>query len=96
MPAAASAAAAEPPRRAAATPRPAPAPTPAPPTPDAGGGRTAGRSGHDDRPDVVRVTIDRVEVRATIATPPAAPAVADAARREPSLSLHDYLSGRSR
>ncbi|MGR0319578.1 hypothetical protein [Agromyces sp. ZXT2-3] len=47
------------------------------------------------RPDVVHVTIDRVEIRATLAPP--APAAPDAAAvREPPVPLHDYLAGRSR
>ena len=59
-------------------------------------GRTE-RVDRDDGPDVVQVTIDRVEVRATVAAPAVARAASGAdAHRESVQSLHDYLAGRSR
>lgn len=42
---------------------------------------------------VVQISIGRVEVRATIATPVAAPRPAAADRDEPHLALRDYLRG---
>jgi hypothetical protein len=47
------------------------------------------------QPDVVHVTIERIEVRATVA---AAPPIARSTpqRRETERSLHDYLAGKSR
>jgi hypothetical protein len=44
-------------------------------------------------PDVVHVSIGRVEVRATLEAPPEASAPAPS-RREPAVSLQDYLDGR--
>ena len=80
-------------RRVVAIPRPGHAPVAD--RPDTAG--RVERADHDDRPDVVQVTIDRVEVRATIAAPTVArSAVGADARRESSRSLHDYLAGRSR
>lgn len=77
-----------------ATPVPA-SPVPAPADPD----RTAPRQ--PPAPDVVQVTIGRIEVRATIAPPrPAAPAPPPAPVRstdrpdEQVLSLADYLHGK--
>lgn len=51
--------------------------------------------GHRTAPDVVRVTVGRIEVRATVAAPPA-PAAHRAQERgtAPTLSLADYLAGR--
>ncbi|MDR7186723.1 hypothetical protein J2X85_003780 [Microbacterium trichothecenolyticum] len=46
-------------------------------------------------PDVVHVTIGRIEVRATLAPPAAAPRSARPAR-DPERTLHDYLTGRPR
>ncbi|MGU3645677.1 hypothetical protein ACLBXX_11965 [Microbacterium sp. C23T] len=46
-------------------------------------------------PDVVHVTIGRIEVRATVAAPAAAPRSARPAR-DPERTLHDYLTGRPR
>ena len=80
---------------AASAPRPRAA---AAPTADRSGptGRTE-RVDRDDGPDVVQVTIDRVEVRATVAAPAVARAASGAdAHRESVQSLHDYLAGRSR
>lgn len=45
-------------------------------------------------PDVVHVTIGRIEVRATVAPP--APARGARPARDPERSLHDYLAGRPR
>jgi len=83
------------PPRAEASPRPLPAPAPTHSHP--GDRSSTGGAERDDRPDVVHVTIDRVEVRATIAAPATARTASDdSARLDPSVSLHEYLSGRSR
>ncbi len=47
------------------------------------------------QPDVVHVTIERIEVRATVA-PPAAISLSAPQRRDTERSLHDYLAGKSR
>ena len=76
-------------------------------TPCRGGTAAAGRrasatAAHRDeaaaavtQPDVVHVTIERIEVRATVA---AAPPIARSApqRRDTEKALHDYLAGRAR
>jgi hypothetical protein len=64
--------------------------TPVPPA-----GTSSPGGAHEQRgPDVVHVSIGRVEVRATL--PPPAPAAAPGRARvaAPTLSLHDYLSGK--
>jgi len=80
------------PRVEAAPPRRATAPAAA---------TTGAASGRDEasapvsQPDVVHVTIGRIDVRATVA-PPAGASRAARPPRDPERSLHDYLAGRPR
>jgi hypothetical protein len=48
----------------------------------------------DARPDIVTVSIGRIEVRATIAGPAPSPVPAPSPPSRPTLSLTDYLDGR--
>jgi hypothetical protein len=56
-------------------------------------GRLRDEPSRRDEPPVVRVTIGRVDVRATFAAPPPAPR--PPAERKPGLSLEDYLKARA-
>jgi hypothetical protein len=79
----------------AATPDAAVVAAPAASRPSGREGAAQGRSG---APDVVHVTIGRVEVRATVAAPsPAPPAASTVRAQSPAaepVSLHDYLTGK--
>jgi hypothetical protein len=59
-----------------------------------GGGRRGTTAGDRDEPPVVRVTIGRIEVRASPPEPPRSQPIATPEPASPRLSLDDYLERR--